>query len=323
VESVRIIVVTAIKEAISSGFKQKRACEIFDIKVRKYRRWCIPRVKKERKAWNKLQSEEIDIIQNSAFLPELMGKPLCHTFVYGHNTKAFFASMSSVFRYLKEKDLVKPFCPKRRIGKHVSAHDLLDQGFSLLTYDGTAIRTETGVTVWAIPVLLLPCRYLLHVGYSITGVGADDLTKALQEGINFIPEALFGKLRSFSDRGSAMTADKFRNFMIRKMGIPVYYGRPHTPDDEGWIEALNKNIKLHRDAPKIFPIVDDVIAWLPRFKELYNNDPHSSLKYVTPQEAFDGKMEVILAERKQNLLNARQSRLEAYRASMALQVVNR
>ena len=241
-ESVRIIVVTAIKEAISSGFKQKRACEIFDIKVRKYRRWCIPRVKKERKAWNKLQSEEIDIIQNSAFLPELMGKPLCHTFVYGHNTKAFFASMSSVFRYLKEKDLVKPFCPKRRIGKHVSAHDLLDQGFSLLTYDGTAIRTETGVTVWAIPVLLLPCRYLLHVGYSITGVGADDLTKALQEGINFIPEALFGKLRSFSDRGSAMTADKFRNFMIRKMGIPVYYGRPHTPDDEGWMRLLTKTL---------------------------------------------------------------------------------
>jgi transposase InsO family protein len=251
-----------------------------------------------------------------------MGKPLSHTFVYGHNTKEFFASMSSVYRYLKEKDLVKPFCPKRRIGKHVSAHDLLNQGIALLTYDGAAFRTETGITVWAIPVLLLPCRYLLHVGYSVRSVGADDLTTALQEGINFIPPELFGKIASFSDRGSAMTADKFRDFMTNKMGIPVYYGRPHTPNDEPWIEALNKNMQYHREVPKLFPIVDDVISWLPMFKGLYNNDPHSSLKYVTPQEAFDGKMEAILAERKQNLLGARQSRLEAYHASFAVQVVN-
>ncbi len=269
-----------------------------------------------------MQPDEIDIIQNAVFLPDLLGKPLCHTFVYGHNTKAFFASMSSVFRYLKVKDLVKPFCPKRKFGKHVSAHDLLDQGISLLTYDGKAFRSETGITVWAIPVLLLPCRFLLHVGHSIRSVSADDLTRALQEAINFIPEGLFGNLSSFSDHGSAMTADKFRNFMIKEMGIPVYYGRPHTPNDEPWIEALNKNMKYHREAPKRFPIADDVISWLPKFKGLYNNDPHSSLKYVTPQEAFDGKMEVILAERKQNLLGARQRRLEAYRASFTLQKVN-
>lgn len=269
-----------------------------------------------------MKPDEIDIIQNAVFLPDLLGKPLCHTFVYGHNTKAFFASMSSVFRYLKVKDLVKPFCPKRKFGKHVSAHDLLDQGISLLTYDGKAFLTETGITVWAIPVLLLPCRFLLHVGYSIRSVSADDLTRALQEAINFIPEGLLGNLSSFSDHGSAMTADKFRNFMTKEMGIPVYYGRPHTPNDEPWIEALNKNMKYHREAPRRFPIADDVISWLPKFKELYNNDPHSSLKYVTPQEAFDGKMEVILAERKQNLLGARQKRLEAYRASLTLQVVN-
>ena len=280
-------------------------------------------MKIERVAWNKLKPEEIDTIQNSVFLPDLLGKPLSHIFVYGHNTKAFFASMSSVFRYLKIKDLVKPFCPKRKIGKFVSAHDLLDQGFSLLTYDGTSFYTETGITVWAIPVLLLPCRFLLHVGHSIRGVSADDLTIALQEAINFIPEGLFGKISSFSDRGTAMTADKFRNFMVKDMGMPVYYGRPHTPNDEPWIEALNKNMKHHREAPKRFPIADDVISWLPKFKELYNNDPHSSLKYVTPQEALEGKMEVILAERKQNLLDARQKRLEAYHASLALQVVNR
>ncbi len=269
-----------------------------------------------------MENTEIEAIQNSAYLPELLGKPLSHIFIYGHNTKAFFASLTSVFRYLKVVDLVKPFSPKKKISNFVSAHELLDRGLSLLTYDGTSFRTDTGITVWAIPVLLLPYRFLLHVGYSIRGVSADDLTKAIQEALNFIPESILGKIGSFSDRGTAMTAVKFRKFMVNEIGVPIYYGRPHTPNDEPWIEALNKNMKYHREAPTRFPLVDDVVNWLPRFKGLYNNDPHSSLKYVTPQEAFDGKMEVILAERKQNLLGARQKRLEAYHASLTLQVVN-
>jgi transposase InsO family protein len=80
-----------------------------------------------------------------------------------------------------------------------------------------------------------------------------------------------------------MIADKFRIFMTKEMG------RPHTPSDEPWIEALNKNMKYYRDAPRRFPIADDVISWFPKLKGLYNNEPHSSLNYVTSQEAFDGK----------------------------------
>ena len=120
-----------------------------------------------------MENTEIEAIQNSAYLPELLGKPLSHIFIYGHNTKAFFASLTSVFRYLKVVDLVKPFSPKKKISNFVSAHELLDRGLSLLTYDGTSFRTDTGITVWAIPVLLLPYRFLLHVGYSIRGVSAE------------------------------------------------------------------------------------------------------------------------------------------------------
>jgi hypothetical protein len=178
---VRQIVVIAINAAVLSGFTQKRACLIFDIKPRKYRRWANPKQRSLRTACNKLLPFEKTSIINSAFILENIGKPLSHIFVYGHNTGAFHASLSTVYRYLKAEDLVKPFEPKRRRSTHVSAHDLLDAGFSLVTYDGSCFKTDSGVTVWSIPVLLLPCRYLLHIGHALRGVSSADLRDAVAQ----------------------------------------------------------------------------------------------------------------------------------------------
>ena len=64
------------------------------------------------------------------------------------------------------------------------------------------------------------------------------------------------------------------------LGAPVHFGRPHTPDDEGWIEAFIKTLKYHRDAPRSFKLVDDIVQWLTRVPDIYNNDPHSSLTFL-------------------------------------------
>jgi len=305
----------AIKEAVLSGFTQKKACLIFDITARKFRRWANPKDRKPRTACNKLLPTEKDSIITAAFVPENIGKPLSHIYVYGHNSGAFHASLSTVYRYLKAKELVKPFQPKRRTTKHVSAHDLLDAGFSLLTYDGTCFKTESGVTVWAIPVLLLPYRVLLHVGYALRGVDSADLRKSVAQGVLELPDNFPDSIVGFSDRGSAMKAKKTVAFLEEELNIPVCYGRPNTPDDEPWIEALNKTMKYHRDVPAVFSTVSDVLDWLEKFKPIYNNDPHSALKYVTPAEALAGKMEVILNQRRNNLITANKMRLEAFRVS--------
>lgn len=312
---VRQIVVIAINEAVLSGFTQKRACLIFDIDPRKFRRWVKPRERVPRTACNKLLPFEKTSIIQASFIPENIGKPLSHIFVYGHNSGAFHASLSTVYRYLKAEDLVKPFEPKRRKTKHVSAHDLLDAGFSLLTYDGSCFKTESGATVWSIPVLLLPCRYLLHVGHSLRGVSSADLRDAVAQAVLELPDSFTDSLVAFSDRGSAMKAKKTVAFLEEILKIPVYYGRPSTPDDEPWIESLNKNSKYHRDVPAVFSTVADVLDWLVKFKPTYNNDPHSALRYVTPAEAFAGKMEVILNQRRNNLIAANKMRLEAFRVS--------
>ena len=293
---------------------QKRACKILGLDPRKYRRWANPRLLSRRVAWNKILPEEREAIIQTATEERFWDKPVSHIFVYGHDTDKFFVSLSTCYKVLKSEKLFRPVKRRKRNDSYVSAHSLLDEGFSLLCYDATQFETETGIVVWAIPVLILPYRYLLHIGYALTGVTSSDLTRTVSEALALMPANLELNLIAHSDRGSAMKATNTRITVKDLLGAPIHYGRPHTPDDEGWIEAFIKTLKYHRDAPASFKIVDDVVDWLNRFPALYNNDPHSSLKYVTPLQAASGQKEVILAQRRLNLISARKQRYAYWQA---------
>lgn len=298
--------VHAIKQSITDGLSQKQACQTFGVDPRKFRRWANPKPSKPRVAWNKLLEHERQSIEDAAWSPVLIGKPVSHVFVHGHESGLFHASLSSVYRVLKSKDMVKPANKNRKThGPYVSAHALMDDGFSLLCYDGTLFRTDSDSNVWAIPVMILPQRYLLHIGHAIHSVSSGDLTRTVKEAHALIPEHLTAKLLAHSDRGSAMKSRSTQSTLKELLGAPVHFGRPHTPDDQAWIESFIKTLKHHREAPQSFPIVDDVLQWLNKFPDIYNNDPHSSLGYVTPLQTLAGQKEVILNQRKRNLELAR------------------
>ena len=115
-----------------------------------------------------------------------------------------------------------------------------------------------------------------------------------------------------------MKALSTKRFIKELLGAPVHFGRPHTSDDQAWIEAFIKTLKYHRDAPQSFKMVDDIVQWLTRVPDIYNNDPHSSLSYVTPIQALSGQKEVILNKRKQNLAEARMLRYTAWKTNHSM-----
>ena len=315
---VKQAVVTIINNAVAQGLTQKQACGIFGILPRKFRRWLNPKPVRPRTAWNKILEHERNAIESSAWEPELIGKPVSHIFVHGHDSGKFFASLSTVYHVLKAKNMVQPRKHWHRTTPYISAHSLLDEGFSLLCYDGSQFRTDFGIIVWAIPVMILPQRYLLHIGHSLNGVSSDDLTQSIKEAYALLPEHLTTKVVAHSDRGSAMKASSTKRIIKELLGAPVHFGRPHMPDDQAWIEAFIKTLKYHRDAPQSFKLVDDILQWLNRVPDIYNNDPHSSLSYVTPLQALRGQKEVILNQRKQNLAAARMLRYTAWKANHSI-----
>ena len=136
-QEVKRAVVNVINEVVTQGLTQKRACQIFGIAPRKFRRWVNPRQVRPRTAWNKTLAHERDAIETAAWTPELIGKPVSHIFVHGHESGKFFASLSTVYHVLKAKNMVEPRKHWYRRTPYVSAHALLEEGFSLLCYDGT------------------------------------------------------------------------------------------------------------------------------------------------------------------------------------------
>jgi putative transposase len=311
-------VVTNIHDAIQSGLSQKKACALFGIHPRKFRRWAHPRPAAPKTAWNKILPSERTALISTAWQSEFLGKPVSHLFVHGHQSGEFSLSLSTCYRVLKQESVIRKINKPKKSAHYISAHDLLDEGFSLLCYDATRFLTDSFVPVWAIPVILLPHRYLLHIGYALNSVTTNDLIHAVNQALAAVPESLMRVLVAHSDRGSAMKSRKTKDYLNKVMGIPVHFGRPHTPDDEAWIESFIKTLKYHREKPEHFPLVDDVLNWLKRFPDIYNNEPHSSLKYVTPRESLLGKKEVILSQRTVNYIEARNKRLNHYYTSQAL-----
>lgn len=312
--------VNAINEAMAKGMSQKTACSVFMISPRKFRRWAKPKTSAPRTAWNKLLPAERETIRETAWQAEFLGKPLSHLYVYGHESGKFLTSLSTLYRVL-EKEPLAPKTRKQRSTSYIGAHTLLDTGFSLLCYDATRFVTETDIAVWALPVMILPCRYLLHIGHALHSVSAKDLINSLDEAYLSIPESVLSVLMTHSDRGTPMKAKITKEHLRHRLNLPVHFGRPHTPDDEGWIEALIKNLKYHREVPSYFSQVDDVIQWLRRFPNIYNHEPHSALGYVTPHQALLGRKEEIISQRKQNLAEASARRLAYYRTLKAPKVV--
>jgi len=309
-------VVNIIKEAVNSSLTQKDACSTFGLSQRKFRRWAKPKTVKPRSAWNKIREHERQAIKDAVYLPELVGKPLSHVFVHGHKSGDFYASLSTVFRVLKSEGLVKPlsFYKSKKTG-YVSAHALMRENFTLLCFDATQFKTESGVVVWAIPVLILPSRFLLHIGYCIGGVTSEILTQVLKDALAFAPQRITENMLAHCDRGSAMKATKTKKVIKELLGASPHYGRPHTPDDEAWIESLIRTLKYHRDVPDTFKQVDDIVQWLNRFPEIYNNEPHTAHKYVTPLQVLSGEKEAILQKRKNNLTTAKLLRYTAWKAN--------
>lgn len=307
--------VKAINEAIEQGMTQRQTCETFGISTRKYRRWNNSKPPLKRIAWNRILPDERESIIKDAWDERFLGKPISHLFVHGHESRRYCVSMATIYRVLAEEKVVRPKILRKGHQRYIDAHKLLEEGFYLLCYDATRFVTDANIGVWAIPVLLLPYRYLLHIGHVIHSVRSGDLVNSVEEACSLIPESIASTLLAFSDRGSAMKSSFTKRYLTNNLNLPVQFGRPHTPEDQAWIEAFIKTLKYHREAPSHYPQVADVVDWFHRFPSIYNYEPHSSLSYVTPTQAIEGLKEVILSQRKQNLYEARKARLAAYHAS--------
>jgi transposase InsO family protein len=301
----------------------QKGCEVLRLKVRRYYRWLDQKPLKARTAWNKISPEEEDAILKAAEDESLCDFRAAELMVYGHETKEFYCSVSTVQRVLKKNQLQAPYeVPRRKRPKKPDVRSLMNEPKKIFSYDATDFYLTNGLRVVVIPMMDLCSRKFIHFGVRIVSFRQEDV-------MDIWDEALWKEdidtsnhiLTSLSDRGSQMKGRKTKLHLIGKHNISLEFARPYTPDDNAWIETFIKYMKYHPECPEYFETVQDVINWVTKFQKLYNNHPHSSLGYVRPNEEHAGLGNTIRKTRKDNLLTAKQNRL-AYYHSQKRQISN-
>jgi putative transposase len=119
-------------------------------------------------------------------------------------------------------------------------------------------------------------------------------------------------LLAISDNGPQMRSYSTREFLAA-VAIAQQFGRPHTPQDQAWIETLFGHVK--GEWPHLEAIRDpgDLDAELDRVRTEYNTVRlHQNIGYVTPDDEHEGRGEAIRQARRDGRTRAREARI-AYR----------
>jgi putative transposase len=131
------------------------------------------------------------------------------------------------------------------------------------------------------------------------------------ENVLDLPEGASPKI--ITDRGRQMKANPIQR-LCGEHGMPQLFARPRTPNDSPFIESAFSTVKRATEYPGRFLDVEKAVEYFQRYFTWYNTEHyHSSIGYLTPEEAHQGLMAEILERRRLQKLSQRRRRLEENR----------
>jgi putative transposase len=120
------------------------------------------------------------------------------------------------------------------------------------------------------------------------------------------------KLTIHSDRGAPMKS-KLLAQLLADLGVEKSFSRPHTSNDNPFIESHFKTLKYGPGFPDRFASHDEALAHCRRFFPWYNDEHHhGALADLTPADVHFGQADHVLALREDVLRSAFQQHPERF-----------
>ena len=121
--------------------------------------------------------------------------------------------------------------------------------------------------------------------------------------------------RIISDNGPQFIARDFKEF-IRINGMTHVRTSPYYPQSNGKLERWHGSLKQECIRPKTPLDLADARQLVSAYVAHYNQRRlHSAIGYVTPQAKLAGREQIIFAERKEKLQEARKRRIAAHKST--------
>lgn len=248
-----------------------------------------------RQFWNAIPPGEREkVVEIALEYPEKSARELAW---YITDTQGYYLSESSVYRILKEHDLVASpvYTVMTAADKFFEPTKAVNE---LWQTDFTYLKVVGWGWYYLSTVMDDYSRYILSWGLC-TGMSTDEVKETIEEALQFTGlrhARIIERPRLLSDNGPCYISKAFEEYLDVE-GISHIRGKPYHPMTQGKIERYHRSMKnIIRLANYYFPSeLEDQIRLFVRY---YNHERyHEALDNVTPADVYYDRDQEIKARR--------------------------
>jgi len=293
-----------ISEAVASGARLFKACQLVEISVRTYGRWKTSGQADKRKGAAKRVPRKLTEAERAALIALCCSERFKDSDPYQIvltllEEGRYMASIRTFYRVLKAENLLHhrsaTKAPRERKAPEEKRATGPNQVWCWdITYLPTAVK---GIFLYAYVVIDIWDKSI--VGWAIHE----------REDVLF-SEQLFQQLTSkynlknvhlHSDNGNPMRGMSLLA-LLYFLEVSVSYSRPRVSNDNPFIESFFKTLKYSVSYPSFFTDLFHARGWLADFVNWYNTaHRHSALSFVTPEQMRSGAYRKLFAMRNQTI----------------------
>ena len=246
--------------------------------------------------WNKITETHRDAVFELALeKPELSPRELAVSYT---DDKRYFISESSVYRLLKEQDLITS--PAYILLK---ASDKFQQPTTHVNEMWQTDFTYFKIIGWGwyyLSIILDDYSRFIVSWRLCKTMGASDVSDTLDDALRFTgldSVKVNHKPRLLSDNGPCYVSGELAEY-LEEQGMTHTRGRPYHPQTQGKIEPWHRSMKNQILLDNYY-FTSELEEQLQKFVSYYNHERyHESLNNLTPADVFYGRGEEVLEERK-------------------------
>jgi len=310
-----------IQEAVESGARLSKACEILGLDTRTVQRWRKLGIGEDRRTGpkttpaNKLSQEEVQQVCEVLTAPQYRDLSPNQIVPRLADEGIYLASESTMYRILRKqrwdqhRESSKPAQARR-------PRELLATGPNQVwSWDITYLRSPVRGSFYYL-YLIVDVFSRKIVAKAIYEYECQELAAALivaacaAEGIN--P----GDLVLHSDNGGPMKGATMVA-TLEALGVLASFSRPRVSDDNPYSESLFRTLKYRPEYPsQPFDSLEAARKWVDGFIAWYNHEHlHSAIRFVTPAQRHAGLDHGILEARHEVYMEARDAHPERWSGS--------
>jgi transposase InsO family protein len=300
------MILELLDEAVESGARLVRACDMLGLAVRTVQRWRDQgeqgfdrRFGPKTPPRNKLSSAERQKVLDAANRPEHVDLSPKQIVPRLADDGIYLASESTFYRVLHEEDALQHREPSRPRSVAKPREYVATGPLEIWSWDITYLRSAVrGAFYYLYLVEDVWSRKI--VGWDVHEEESMDLSSAL---IHDVAARLGCDPRGLvlhSDNGGPMKGSTMLA-TLERLGIVPSFSRPHVSDDNPYSESLFRTLKYRPEYPSgAFANIEAARSWVEDFVAWYNTEHlHSAINFVTPHDRHTGKDEAILAGRQE------------------------